>query len=421
MIAPALQAARQDPHDGAVRAMTAEQAFHILQAALTPTVTAQRVPLADAAGCVLAEAVIASHNLPPHNSAALDGYAVRRTDLLPDQPARLAVIGTAAAGRPYGKPVPSGCAVRIFTGAPMPEGTDVLLKQEICRAEGGAVFVPYASPLTTNFRLCGEDVVIGSTVMETGQRLRSQHLPMLAALGHASVTVYRRLRVAIFSTGDELCEPGTALASGQICDANRYFLRGFLDRIGCTVTDLGILPDDPLRLERSLMEAAASHDLLVTSGGMSVGSEDHLRGVIRRRGTIDFWRLAIRPGRPVGLGDIDTCPILALPGNPVAAAVAMTVFGRRVIARLGGEYRWQMPLLTMPADFTYQKPPGRRDYLLARYGQRRSGTTTVRLVPGQGAAMLSGLLLADGLVEIGEDSAHVRPGMMVGLIPFSEL
>ena len=279
---------------------------------------------------------------------------------------------------------------------------------------GGAAGVSYC-------RRRGDDVRAGSVLIPAGRRLHSQDIALAAALGNRELTVFNRLHVALFSTGDEVRDPGTKLAIGQIWDANRWLLRSLLDSLGCQVSDLGILPDNAQAIEAALMAAARDHDLLVTSGGVSVGSEDHLTAVIRRRGTLDIWRLAISPGRPVGLGDIDACPILALPGNTVPAVVMFVAFGRSLVLRLAAA-RGETPLsFRLPSNFALKKPAGRRDYLFGMV--ENVGNSPSAVVPSarQGAGVLSAISETQGFIVLEENREAIRPGDIVEFVPLRSI
>jgi len=401
--------------------MTIRAAKQFVQAQFAPAVGIESVPLAAARNRVLATNLVATIDLPPHDSAAMDGFAVRSADLSVAGAPRLRLIGRAAAGHPFDGTIGDGQTVRILTGAPLPPGADAVAMQEICGVEGDAVAVGAGVRPGANFRRRGEDVRAGSVVAAAGRRLRPQDIALAAALGVRELIVFNRLRVALFSTGDEVREPGSPLHAGEIWDANRWLFRSLLEALGCDVSDLGILADDLRRIEGALSDAAHEHDLIVTTGGVSVGKEDHVTNVIRRRGYLETRRLAIKPGKPVGLGDIDDCPILALPGNPVAAAVSFIAFGRAVVLRLAGSAEDGPPSFRLPAAFGYRKKPGRRDYLLGVVERDGSGISSIGLFEKQGAAMLSAITQAEGFVAVDDAVEHVRPGDLVDFIPHESL
>ena len=304
--------------------MTAGEALNILAERVSTTVETESVTLDAAAGRILAEPMAATFDQPPHDNAAVDGYALRHQDLNKDRETRLHIIGRAAAGHPFAGKVAPGHAARIFTGAVMPTGTDTVVMQEDVTLEDEAVQIPSGLRKGANRRRAGEDVGRGETVLEAGQRLRPQEIAMAAAIGADHLRVFQPLRVAVFSTGDELVEPGAALAPGAVYDANRHLLMALTRGLNCVVNDLGILPDKADVVRRSLQAAAANHDLLLTSGGISTGEEDHVRAAVEADGSLHFWRLAIKPGRPLALGQVGATPFIGLPGNPATAAFLIT-------------------------------------------------------------------------------------------------
>ena len=411
------------PHEDVPARLTPlTEALAAIRSQLSLIVKTETLPLAQARGRILAADIVAGVNLPHSNNSAVDGYAMQAADLLAESPVTLRLIGQAAAGHPFAGVVGTGEAIRILTGAPMPEGADIIVMQERCKANGVTVDVIPHPGGKTNYRSRGEDIALGKLALAAGRRLRTTDLTLAAALGCRSMLVFKRLQVGLFSTGDELCEPGIPLRKGQIWDANRPLLRGLLEQMGCDVHDLGILRDDPDDLEGRLSAAAHEADLLVTSGGMSVGGEDHIRSIIRRRGTLDVWRIALRPGKPMGIGDIDACPILALPGNPVAAAVAFTVVGRIVIEILSGATEEPPICFTVPAAFSLEKKnKGMRQYLLGRLGHAPGGGTIAVAHEKQGSAMLSTFAASSGFIMIAEDCERIEPGDLVTFLPLDGL
>ena len=321
-------------HGGAL--MPAAAALAELRARLAPVGERETVPLSEAAGRILAADLIADRDVPPHDNAAVDGYAVHFADLAADRDTELPVTGRAAAGHSLGRPARRGEAIRIFTGAVMPDGPDTVMMQEDCTSRGDVVVIRPGIGRGANRRRRGEDVRVGTIVLRDGQRLRPQDVGLAAALGRPAVPVYRRLRVAILSTGDEVHEPGTALPLGAVYDANRYALVALVKALGAAPTDLGILADEAAAIDAALTDAATGHDLILTSGGMSVGEEDHIAGVVRARGSLYFWKLAIKPGRPVAMGQIGGTPLIGLPGNPAAMMVTFLRLARPALLRLAG-------------------------------------------------------------------------------------
>ena len=401
--------------------MTAGEALELLDARLETVVEPEPVALKAACGRILAEDVRAPVAVPPHDNAAVDGYAVYFDDLETDGDTRLRVGERIAAGRMTDRVVPRGEAARIFTGAPMPSGPDTVLMQEDCVFEDGAVVVPPRIKRGANRRRAGEDIAAGATILRAGRRLRAQDVGLAASVGRARLSVYRRLRVALFSTGDEIREVTDDLPRGCVYDANRYAVAGLLDGLGCAVDDLGILPDRLDAVRAALADAAAGHHLIITSGGVSTGEEDHVRAAVEDLGRIHFWRLAIRPGRPLALGQVGRVPFVGLPGNPVAVMVTFMRFARPAILRLAGAEDAPPHMFPVRAAFGYSKKVSRREWLRVSLFTDEDGALAARKFPRDGAGILSSMVEADGLVELPEAVGELAPGATVDFIPFSEV
>ncbi|MBV9554450.1 MAG: molybdopterin molybdotransferase MoeA [Alphaproteobacteria bacterium] len=398
--------------------LSVDAALALIAERISVVVETETVPLADAAGRVLACDLVADMDVPPHPNSAVDGYAIVHADLLPDRATVLPVGGCAAAGHPLGRPIERGEAIRIFTGAPMPEGADTVMMQEDCVLADGKVTLQPGIKCGGNRRHAGEDVEQGSVALPAGRRLRPADLGLAAALGRHRLAVYRRLRVALLSTGDEVREPGTPLPPGAIYDANRIMLASLLRGLGCRVDDLGIRPDREAALAETLTAAAAEHDLIVTSGGVSTGEEDHVRAAIEKLGRLDFWRLAIKPGRPVALGKINGIPLIGLPGNPVAAALTFAVLGRPLIERLAGASGEPSTLFPVRAGFSYKKRPGRREYVRATL-ERDGDCLVAQKYPKDGAGILSSIVRTEGFVIVPDERAGVHRGDAVDFMPYT--
>lgn len=412
---------RQDCFGIDDRLMPLDEALAILQQRLGTVAGIERVPLRRAAGRVLARDVVSAVTVPPHDNSAMDGYAVCFDDLAPGGETRLPVTGRIAAGQVFDRPARRGEALRIFTGAPMPQGADTVVMQEDARADGDEVILaPKKIGRGDNRRFAGEDVKAGDVVVAAGTRLRPQEVGIAAATGHAELDVFTPLRVAVFSTGDEVRDPPRPLAPGQIYDINRYTVSALLEGLGCVVTDLGILPDDRDLIRASLEDAATGHDLLITSGGVSMGEEDHVKAAVQAEGSLHFWRLAIKPGRPVALGQVKGVPFVGLPGNPVASMVTFFMVGRPVVLRLMGCPHTAPTRLPVPAAFSFKKKPGRREFLRAHLVSGPDGVRVDRFA-ADGSGVLSSMTAAHGLVDVPEDVAEVAPGDPVHYIPFTEV
>ncbi|MBL8704712.1 MAG: molybdopterin molybdotransferase MoeA [Rhodospirillales bacterium] len=402
--------------------MTLQQAAELMAARLQPVVETETVGLMAAFGRILAEDLVALANVPPHDNSAVDGYAVHFDDLKADAETRLPLVdGRAAAGHAFDGAVPRGRALRIFTGAVMPQGPDTVLMQEDCAVEDGQVVIRPGIARGANRRKAGEDVKQGAVVLARGTRLRAQDVGMAATIGRASVAVYRPLRVALFSTGDELREPGSTLPRGAIFDSNRYTLAALLVGLGCRVDDLGILADKADAVTAALDKAARDHDLIVTSGGVSVGEEDHVKAAVESLGSLHVWRLAIKPGRPAALGQVGRTPFLGLPGNPVAVMVTFYGLARRLIQTLSGAVPDQPRRFPVRSGFAHRKKAERREFLRARLERAADGTLVAQRFARDGAGILSSMVESEGLVELPEDLTRLEPGSIVDYLPFSEV
>ena len=410
--------------------MTTEAALAELGTRVSPVAGTERIALGDALGRILAEDLKSERNVPPHDNSAVDGYAVYFGDLDAGKPTVLPVRGRAAAGHPHKGNAEHGEAIRIFTGAPMPKGRtdapDTVMMQEDCTVlagPDGETLVEIAPGIKrgSNKRAAGEDVRAGSVILEAGQRLRPQDLGLAASVGCTELAVRTPLKVAIFSTGDEIRDPGEKAPPGCVYDANRAMLAGLLKQLGCAVTDLGIQPDDPGAIAKTLTEAAKDHALIVTSGGMSVGEEDHVRDVVEKLGSIHFWRLAIKPGRPIALGQVKRVPFVGLPGNPVAVMVTFLRFARPMVLLLSGCTQIAPRHYPVRAGFAHKKKKGRREWVRARLLTGPDGAPVAEKFPDQGAGILSSMVAADGLVELPEDMTNLEASAMVDFLPFSEV
>jgi molybdopterin molybdotransferase len=382
-------------------------------------VDVETLPLWQADNRVLAADVTAGLDLPPFDNSAVDGYAVRFADLQPGAELALPIAGRVAAGE-QATGARAG-AIRIFTGAAMPAGFDTVFMQEDVRVEGSQVVLPAGLPRGANCRRAGEDIARGTRALAAGRRLTPPDLALLGALGVAEVSVRRTLRVALFSTGDEVVEPGRSRSGAALYDANRPMLAALLARLGCRISDLGILPDRRDAVAEALAGAAGGHDLILTSGGVSVGEEDHVKAAVAAEGAISFWRVGIKPGRPVALGVAGGAAFIGLPGNPVAVFVTFAFIARELIARLQGEsYAAPIPV-PVRAGFAYAKKTGRREFVRAQLAPGPDGLPVAQKHPREGAAMITSLTESDGLVVLPEDATRLAEGDSVGFLPFSAL
>ncbi|SET72806.1 molybdopterin molybdotransferase [Pseudomonas sp. NFR09] len=394
-----------------------EEAIEQLLAQAPPPPATEMLALAQALGRVTAEEVFSPRDLPGWDNSAMDGYALRAFDV-PEQGGYLEVVGRIAAGHSTDVPLQPGQAVRIFTGAPLPPGADSVVPQERCRVYGQRIWCPPLR-LGEHVRKRGEELQRGQRVLSAGKRLRAQELGLLAAAGIPRVKVYRPLRVCLLSSGDELREPGESLAPGQIYNSNRYLVAALLRGWGVEVHDYGVMADALAASRDALMLASSECDLLLTTGGVSVGEEDHLKQAIQALGKVEFWRLAIQPGKPLAFGQVAGKPWIGLPGNPTAALVTTLIVARPFLLRAQGVERVLPVPVSVPAAFEWLKPNKRRQYLRARLSPDSDGQLRAILHPQQSSAMLAAACWADGLVIV-EREQQVLKGAAVPFLSFAD-
>lgn len=402
--------------------MSVDDAVALIATRVRAITDQQTVALGEADGRVLARDIAAPLPLPPFTNSAVDGYAVGNADLPQAGERALPLDGRIQAGGLAQAPIRPGHTARIFTGAPMPAGAETVFMQEDVRIEtDGRIVLPPGLKPGANVRPAGEDIPAGHVALRAGQRLRPQHVALAAAFGLTSLDVVRRIRVAVFSTGDELASPGEERAASQLFDSNRFMLMAMLRRLGCEVSDLGILRDERASLARALKQVAGDHDLILTTGGVSTGEEDHVKAAVESVGSLVLWRMAIKPGRPVAMGIIAGTPLIGLPGNPVASFVTFVHVVRPTVLALAGSL--PEPLLPIPlrAAFTYRKKAGRREYVRVSLRRRADGGLEAVKFPREGAGLLSSLVETDGLVELGEEVNLVEPGQAVGFLSYADL
>ena len=402
--------------------MSVDEAVAIIASRVSAVTESEQVGLVEADGRVLVSDIKAPLALPPFTNSAVDGYAVRSADLPREAERRFLVAGRVQAGSLAGDAISPGHAVRIFTGAPMPGGADTVFMQEDVRIDQtGEVVAPPGLKAGANVRPAGEDIPEGHIALRAGQLLRPQDIALIAAFGLTRVEVRRRLRIAIFSTGNEVVSPGTPRGEAQLFDSNRFMMTAMLKRLGCDVSDLGILRDDRESLASALKDAALHHDLVLTSGGVSTGEEDHVKAAVESVGTLVLWRMAIKPGRPVAMGIIGGTPFIGLPGNPVASFVTFTYVVRPIILALAGTAQGSPVPMPVRAAFSYTKKAGRREYVRVSLRRSDEGVLEAMKFPREGAGLLSSLVHTDGLVELSEETTMVKPGQMVGYLDYSHL
>ena len=403
--------------------LAVREALDFMMGAARPIVDSEIVPTLCANGRVLAAPQASTIDVPSADNTHMDGYAVRAADCASGE-ARLKVTQRIPAGH-VGAPLEAGCAARIFTGAMIPEGADAVVMQEQCEAnDDGTVTIRHAPPSGEWIRRAGEDIVAGAVILPAGTRLRSQELGLAASVGLAALPVVRKLRVAVFFTGDELTMPGEApggqLAPGAIYNSNRFTLRALLENLGCTITDFGIVPDTLEATRYTLRSAARENDLIITSGGVSVGEEDHIKPAVEAEGRLNMWQIAVKPGKPLAFGEVrregGDAFFLGLPGNPVSSFITFLLFVRPFILRLQGVPVQEPRGFAMRADFDWPKPDRRNEFLRARI----NAAGGLDLFPNQSSGVLTSTVWGDGLIDNPPNQAIAR-GDSVRFIPFSEL
>jgi len=398
--------------------LSMDDALSCLLEQARPISGTEQVETKSSLGRVLAEPQVSSIDVPPFDNSAMDGYAVACTDLDSTSTTHLRISQRISAGK-VGVLLEPGTAARIFTGAPIPPGADAVVMQEDCILEGRRLIILRQVIPGMNIRRAGEDITIGTEILAKGTRIRPQEMGLVASVGIASLSVYRKLRVAIFFTGDEIVMPGQPLRPGQIYNSNRFSLSGLLEALGCEVIDYGTVPDNLDATMEVLKRAAREADLIVTSGGVSVGEEDHVKAAIELVGKINLWRIAIKPGKPLAFGKADDTFFIGLPGNPVATLVTFFLFVRPFILRCQNIMEVTPTRLQVCAGFVWAKPDKRRQFLRAQL-KMIDGKATVNIYPNQSSAVLTSTVWADGLVDL-PANAMVKRGDMVNYIPFSEV
>ncbi len=395
-----------------------KEALDNLLNAAVPGRQTEKVALIEALDRVLAGSLVSMVDVPPADNSAMDGFAVNSADVSGSGEIRLPVSQRIPAGV-VGEPLQRGTAARIFTGAPIPRDADVVIMQERVVVENDHIVFngPYAP--NTNVRFAAEDIALGAQILESGTQLRAQELGVAASIGYSELDVFKRIKVGVFFTGDELIEPGQALGPGQIYDSNRYTIVGLLKSLGCDIVDLGIIGDTFDATRQALEEASAKADMVITSGGVSVGEEDYVRAAVEALGTLDMWRVKIKPGKPLAFGQVEGTPFLGLPGNPVAVFVTFCLFVSPFIKRMQGMRSPVAQSIPVKADFTWTAGK-RREFVRARLVQNQDGQTVAQIYHHQGSGVLASTSWSDGLIMIPE-GVSVAPGELVDYTAFSSL
>jgi molybdopterin molybdotransferase len=396
--------------------MAVDRARALIRTYLSPVTATERVAIRAALDRVLAADVVSPLAVPGHDNSAMDGYAVRYADLAPDRETTLARVGESFAGKPSGVTIGAGQCVRIFTGAVMPAGADTVVMQERASEEAGRVRIAAGAVAKAgqNRRFAGEDLKAGQVVFPRGQRIHPAELGMMASLGIGEVTVFRKLRVAFFSTGDELKSIGTPLAEGEIYDSNRYTIYGMLSRLNCDVLDMGVVRDEPDALERAFADAAAAADVVITSGGVSVGEADFVKQLLDKLGEVLFWKIAMKPGRPLAYGRIGSAHFFGLPGNPVSVMVTFYEFVQDALRILQGQRDVApLPTFKVPLAAPIRKAPGRTEFQRGILASGADGRPAVRTTGDQGSGILSSMSQANCFIVLSAETGNCAAGDLV--------
>lgn len=414
------------------KALSADTVGRFLHAMVTAPEHTEEVGVFDALGRVLAQDVISPLSVPPHDNSAMDGYAFSGDQLRNDTDLTLTSVATVMAGKAWRGEVKGGQCVRIMTGAIMPDGLDTVAPQEFCQVQGMQVTIPKGVLKPgDNRRLLGEDLLQGRAALKRGQILGPASLGLIASLGLAKIRVFVRVKVAYFSTGDEILSLGQAPREGAVYDSNRYTVFGLLQRLGCEVIDMGVVRDQPEELEAAFIQAAVKADAIITSGGVSVGEADHTKAMMKKLGDVAFWRIAMRPGRPMAVGRLDRARLpqpakgqailFGLPGNPVAVMVTFLAFVRPALLRMMGASSEPIPLLQAQSVQKLRKKPGRTEYQRGKVSRAENGTLQVSAIGNQGSGVLSSMVQANGLIVLHHEQGDINPGDTVDVMMFDGL
>ena len=403
------------------KSLSADAALEQIKSGAVRIKGIEKIAIREALNRILAEDIRSHINVPTGTNSAMDGYAVNSGDIPSSGSAGLSVLGTAWAGKPFGGELSAGSCVRIMTGAIMPDGADTVIIQEDVQVTGTGIIIDGATRKGDNVRQAGEDIAAGDLILTRGRRLNPADIGLIASLGIAEVCVVRRLRVAFFSTGDELRSIGETLSDGAIYDSNRYTLYGMLERMGADIIDMGVIKDDRDDLEEAFSIAAANADVLITSGGVSVGEADYIKEILAKLGQVDFWKVAIKPGRPLAFGQVGNAVFFGLPGNPVSVMVTFYEFVQPALRKMIGEDDAGILSLRARCDSRLKKRPGRVEYQRGILQRDQDGNLVVVKTGAQGSGILRSMSQANCFIILPIDSSGVEPGDFVDIQPFSGL
>jgi len=417
---PSMTTAASCQDDSDPMSLTVDQAWDRILTDIRPVQGFERINVRRSLGRVLAEDVLSGIHVPASDNSAMDGYALRGADMPESGTATLTVVATALAGHGYDQPLKPGECVRIMTGAPMPEGADTVVIQENAERRGEhTVVIQPGTRAGSNVRYAGEDLRQGQRVLATGQRIGPAELGVLGSLGLIEISVHRKLRVAYFSTGDELRSAGTPLGPGQVYDSNRYTLHAVLEQLGVEATDMGVIPDDPAAMEQAFRDAASFADAVLTSGGVSVGEADHVKAILGRLGQVGFWKIAMRPGRPLAFGSIGRALFFGMPGNPVSVVATWYQFVQPALRQLMGETLEKPMRFRVRTAITLRKRPGRTEFQRGILAYGADGELSVTTTGSQGSGILSSVSMANCFIVIPHEASSIEAGDYVDVQPFT--
>ena len=398
-----------------------EKAVLILQKKIKCIKKTQKIKLNSALGRILSKNIISKINVPSFNNSAVDGYAFNFSDLNKKKETILKLSGRITAGQNYNKKIKKKEAIRIFTGARIPEGADTVIMQEDCEVSDNKILLKTGIFKGANIRKRGEDVNYGKKIMSKGSKLKAQDIALIASVGIKVINVFEKLKVGVFTTGNELFEPGKKTSKSGIYDSNRYCLKNLLETINCSIKDYGIKKDSEKLITKTLMKISKECDLIITTGGMSVGDEDYVRKVVEKHGSLNFWNISIKPGRPVALGNIFKKPFIGLPGNPVSVMITFLKIALPTINKLSGFISPKEKNFIVVTDFSFKKKSGRKEFLRVKVLNSLNGEVKIKHYPNTGSGVFTSIVETDGLVELPEKLTYLKKGTKIRFVPYSEI
>ena len=398
-----------------------EKAVAILEKRIKCIKKTQKIKLDQALGRILSKDIVSKLNVPPFNNTAVDGYAFKYSHLNKKKETALKLAGRITAGQNFNKKIKTGEIARIFTGAKVPEGADTVIMQEDCYTTDNQIVLKPGIFKGANIRKKGEDIRYGKKIISKGSKLKAQDIALIASVGIKEIGVFEKLTVGIFTTGNELYEPGTKTSNSGIYDSNRYCLKNLLETINCSVKDYGIKKDNEKLIKNTLKKISKECDLIITTGGMSVGEEDYVRKVLEKNGSLNFWNIAIKPGRPVALGNIFKKPFIGLPGNPVSVMITFLKIALPTINKLSGFLSPKEKNFIVIADFNFKKKSGRKEFLRVKISKNLNGQIKIKNYPNTGSGVFTSMVETDGLKELPDKLTYLKKGTKIKFVPYTEV